>query len=89
MSVPDHLACEIRPPKLPAAASLGLVDEVRGYLDSLKPRDLAETLIGACRHDFRDAHGGEMLQLVREAAGMTEYLLPPLHNTLYTRETTR
>jgi arginine deiminase len=30
-----------------------------------------------------------MLQLVREAAGMTEYLLPPLHNTLYTRETTR
>ncbi len=29
-----------------------------------------------------------MLQLVREAAGMTEYLLPPLPNTLYTRDTT-
>jgi hypothetical protein len=50
MSVPDHLACEIPLPKLPAAASLGLVDEVRGYLENFKPRDLAETLIGACRH---------------------------------------
>jgi arginine deiminase len=29
-----------------------------------------------------------MLKLVREAAGVTEYLLPPLPNTLYTRDTT-
>ena len=29
-----------------------------------------------------------MLNLVREAAGVTEYLLPPLPNTLYTRDTT-
>ena len=29
-----------------------------------------------------------MLKLVRDAAGITEYLLPPLPNTLYTRDTT-
>ena len=29
-----------------------------------------------------------MLELVRDAAGVTEYLLPSLPNTLYTRDTT-
>ena len=29
-----------------------------------------------------------MLKLVKDAAGVTEYLLPPLPNTLYTRDTT-
>ena len=67
---------------VPDLVGLGLVDELRSYLESLAPRDLAETLIGGLStHDFPDAHGGEMLKLVREAAGMTEYLLPPLPNT--------
>lgn len=30
----------------------------------------------------------EELNLIRDAAGITEYLLPPLPNTLYTRDTT-
>ena len=29
-----------------------------------------------------------MIGLVRDAAGVNEYLLPPLPNTLYTRDTT-
>ena len=54
-----------------------------------KPRDLAETLIGGLStEEFPETHGGEMLKLVRDAAGVTEYLLPPLPNTLYTRDTT-
>ena len=74
---------------VPNQVGLGLVDEIRGYLDGLQPRELAETLIGGLSTlDFPDAHGGDMLKLVREAAGMTEYLLPPLPNTLYTRDTT-
>ena len=74
---------------VPNQVGLGLVDELRSYLEGLKPRELAETLIGGVStHDFPDAHGGETLKLVREAAGMTEYLLPPLPNTLYTRDTT-
>jgi arginine deiminase len=74
---------------VPNQVGLGLVDEVRSYLDGLSDRALAETLIGGLStHDFPETHGGEMLTLVREAAGVTEYLLPPLPNTLYTRDTT-
>lgn len=68
---------------------LGLVDEIRSYLEGLSNRDLAETLIGGLStEEFPETHGGDMLRLVRDAAGVTEYLLPPLPNTLYTRDTT-
>ncbi|WP_332700329.1 arginine deiminase family protein, partial [Devosia sp.] len=68
---------------------LGLVDEIRSYLDGLSSRDLAETLIGGLStEEFPETLGGDMLRLVRDAAGVTEYLLPPLPNTLYTRDTT-
>ena len=74
---------------VPNQVGLGLVDEIRSYLDGLKPRDLAETLIGGLStEEFPEIHGGEMLKLVKAAAGVTEYLLPPLPNTLYTRDTT-
>ncbi len=74
---------------VPNQVGLGLVDEVRSYLDGLTDRVLAQTLIGGLStYDFPETHGGEMLTLVREAAGVTEYLLPPLPNTLYTRDTT-
>lgn len=72
---------------IPNQVGVGLVDEIRSYLDGLSPRDLAETLIGGLSTDeFQGA--GEMMELVRDAAGVTEYLLPPLPNTLYTRDTT-
>ncbi|SFJ39776.1 arginine deiminase [Phyllobacterium sp. CL33Tsu] len=68
---------------------LGLVDEIRSYLEGLSNRELAETLIGGLStYEFPETHGGEMLKLVRDAAGVNEYLLPPLPNTLYTRDTT-
>jgi arginine deiminase len=74
---------------VPDQVGLGLVDEIRSYLEGLENRKLAETLIGGLStEDFPETHGGEMLKLVKEAAGVTEYLLPPLPNTLYTRDTT-
>ena len=74
---------------IPDQVGLGLVDEIRSYLEGLEPRKLAETLIGGLStEDFPETHGGEMLKLVKDAAGVTEYLLPPLPNTLYTRDTT-
>ena len=74
---------------VPNQVGLGLVDEIKSYLEGLKPRDLAETLIGGLStEEFPETHGGEMLKLVKDAAGVTEYLLPPLPNTLYTRDTT-
>ncbi|MDE1994532.1 MAG: arginine deiminase, partial [Rhizobiaceae bacterium] len=68
---------------------LGLLDEVRSYLEGLSNRDLAETLIGGLStFEFPESVGGEQLALIRDAAGVNEYLLPPLPNTLYTRDTT-
>ncbi|MBA4013873.1 MAG: arginine deiminase [Phenylobacterium sp.] len=66
-----------------------LLGEVRSYLDGLPDRELAEVLIGGLStEEFPDELGGAMLPLIRDAAGVAEYLLPPLPNTLYTRDTT-
>lgn len=73
----------------PNQVGLGLIDEIKSYLDGLSDRELAETLIGGLStYDFPESHGGETLKLIRDASGVTEYLLPPLPNTLYTRDTT-
>ncbi len=68
---------------------LGLIDGTRAFLESLAPRELAEFLIGGLAsndlpQDFRTSY----LTLARESTGAREYLMPPLPNTLYTRDTT-
>jgi len=73
----------------PNEVGIELIDEVRSFLEGLPSRNLAETLIGGLStYDLPESYGGEALKLIREAAGVTEYLLPPLPNTLYTRDTT-
>ena len=68
---------------------LGFLNELRSYLEGLSHRDLAETLIGGLSlEEFGTAMGKGVVCIVREAAGATEYLLPPVPNTLYTRDTT-
>jgi arginine deiminase len=68
---------------------LGLVAETRGFLDSLDARQLAVVMIGGLSAvELPDKYQSEYLTMVREATGATEYLLPPLPNTLYTRDTT-
>jgi arginine deiminase len=89
VAIPEAKAWILDNEVVPNEVGIGLVDEIRSYLDGLSPRDLAETLIGGLStEEFPESLGGEMLKLVREAAGVTEYLLPPLPNTLYTRDTT-
>jgi arginine deiminase len=89
VAIPEAKAWIIDNQIVPNQVGLGLVDELRSYLNELSHRELAETLIGGLStYEFPDTKGGEMLKLVREAAGVTEYLLPPLPNTLYTRDTT-
>lgn len=74
---------------VPNQVGLGLLNEVRSYLEGLSDRELAETLIGGLStYEFPEKLGGEQLALIRDAAGVNEYLLPPLPNTLYTRDTT-
>jgi arginine deiminase len=74
----------------PNQVGLGFMAELRSYLEGLDDRKLAETLLGGLSmHDFPETLGGDALKVVKDAAGgTTEYLLPPLPNTLYTRDTT-
>jgi arginine deiminase len=68
---------------------LGLMDDARAFLESLEPAQLAEYLSGGLATsdlpaEFRSAY----ISLARESTGGREYLMPPLPNTLYTRDTT-
>jgi arginine deiminase len=73
----------------PNLVGLGLVDDTRAFLESLPPSELAEFLIGGlATNDLRDEFRSPYLALAREQSGVREYLMPPLPNTLYTRDTT-
>jgi arginine deiminase len=68
---------------------LGLVEGARAFLDSLPARALADYLIGGlATSDLPDDFRSVYVALARESSGAREYLIPPLPNTLYTRDTT-
>lgn len=68
---------------------LGLVADVRLYLDQLDSWELARYLLGGLStQDLPRDFAPPTVQLVREESGMRDYLLPPLPNTLFTRDTT-
>ena len=75
---------------IPNEVGLGLVDDTRAFLDTPGPAHRStEYLIGGLStidlpRDFRH----DYVRLAREAPGVREYLMPPLPNTLYTRDTT-
>lgn len=74
---------------VPNRIGLGLVDGTRAYLDSLASTELARFLIGGlATTDLPADHRTDYLALARESPDSREYLLPPLPNTLYTRDTT-
>lgn len=74
---------------VPNQVGIELLGEIRAYLEGLSNRELAETLIGGLStYEFPENIGGETLDLIRDAAGAAEYLLPPLPNTIFTRDTT-
>jgi arginine deiminase len=73
---------------VPNEVGLGLVEGTRAHLESLPPRRLAEYLIGGlATADLPDELRPGYVALARESTGAREYLLPPLPNTLYTRDT--
>ncbi|HLR28665.1 MAG TPA: arginine deiminase, partial [Ruania sp.] len=74
---------------VPNHVGLGLVDATRTYLEALPSRELAELLIGGlATSDLPDDFRGPYVSLARESVGPQEYLIRPLPNTLYTRDTT-
>jgi len=68
---------------------LRLVEETRAFLDSLDPRSLAEYLTGGlATYDLPKELQSGYVSLTRDSAGQRDYLMTPLPNTLYTRDTT-
>ncbi|GGJ07478.1 arginine deiminase [Streptomyces brasiliensis] len=68
---------------------LGLMETTRAYLETLEPTQLAKYLIGGLSTaDLPDEYRSDYIALARESTGGRGYLMPPLPNTLYTRDTT-
>ena len=73
----------------PNQVGVGLVNEVKSWLKSLEPRHAAEYLIGGVSaDDLPDSFGGKTIQMFRDFLGHTSFILPPLPNTQFTRDTT-
>ena len=68
---------------------LGLVNEVGSWLRSLEPRKTAEFLIGGVSaDDLPSQFGGKTIEMFRDFLGHASFILPPLPNTQFTRDTT-
>ena len=68
---------------------LGLVDEVGSWLRSLEPRKISEYLIGGVSaDDLPSSFGGKTIEMFRDFLGHASFILPPLPNTQFTRDTT-
>ncbi|MFD7157336.1 arginine deiminase [Kribbella sp. NPDC059898] len=89
MEIPEAKAWLLDRKIVPNIVGLGLVDATRAYLESIPERELAEYLIGGLAvSDLSGEFGTGYVALAREQIGAREYLMPPLPNTLYTRDTT-
>ncbi|MGW1926456.1 arginine deiminase family protein, partial [Streptomyces massasporeus] len=89
MAIPEARAWLLDRKIIANEVGLGLIDDTRAFLDSVAARDLADHLIGGLSTaDLPDAFRSGYVSLAREATGVREYLMPPLPNTLYTRDTT-
>jgi len=89
LDIPEAKAWLLDRKIVPNEVGLGLVDETRAFLDGLDTRKLADHLIGGlATTDLPDDFRSGYLKLARESTGARDYLMPPLPNTLYTRDTT-
>ncbi|MGH8381599.1 arginine deiminase [Pseudomonas sp.] len=68
---------------------IGLTNEVRSWLEGLEPRHLAEFLIGGVAgEDLPESEGSGVIKMYRDYLGHSSFLLDPLPNTQFTRDTT-
>ncbi|APR40323.1 arginine deiminase [Paraburkholderia sp. SOS3] len=70
------------------SVGVGLSNEVRAWMNELEPRRLAEFLIGGVSIDDIPGSDAPVLKLYREYVGYSSFLLPPLPNMMFTRDTT-
>jgi arginine deiminase len=89
MEIPEAKAWLLDRKIIANEVGIGLIDDTRAYLETLTSRQLTEYLIGGlATADLPDEYRSGYVALARESTGIREYLMPPLPNTLYTRDTT-
>ena len=89
VAIPEALDWILDHKVTPNQVGVGLVNEVKSWLKSLEPRQIAEYLIGGVSaDDLPDSFGGKTIQMFRDFLGHTSFILPPLPNTQFTRDTT-
>jgi len=74
----------------PDQIGVSMLDEIRSWLEGMEPRQLAEFLIGGVSIADLSQGLGENASLnsFAEFAGASSFILPPLPNTQFTRDTT-
>ena len=73
----------------PDTVGVGLASEVRAWLEGLEPRKQAEFLIGGVvAEDIPDTDETNILKMFRQFLDYSSFVLPPLPNTMFTRDTT-
>ena len=71
------------------SVGLGLQSEVRSFIEGLEARKVAEFLIGGVSaDDLPSSFGGKTIEMFRDFLGHSSFILPPLPNTQFTRDTT-
>ena len=89
VAIPEALDWILEHKVTPNQVGVGLVNEVKSWIKSLEPRQAAEYLIGGVSaDDLPDSFGGKTIQMFRDFLGHTSFILPPLPNTQFTRDTT-
>ena len=89
VAIPEALDWILEHKVTPNQVGVGLVNEVKAWIKSLEPRKAAEYLIGGVSaDDLPDSFGGKTIQMFRAVLGHTSFILPPLPNTQFTRDTT-
>ncbi|MES2870705.1 MAG: arginine deiminase [Pseudomonadota bacterium] len=89
VAIPEALDWILDHKVTPNQVGVGLVNEVKAWIKSLEPRQAAEYLIGGVSaDDLPDSFGGKTIQMFRDFLGHTSFILPPLPNTQFTRDTT-
>src|SRR6185312_7761786 len=66
------------------AVGIGMAMAIRPWLDEMPPKELAEHLIGGIATD--DLPDNDMKAMMVEAFGRSDFILPPIPNTLFQRD---
>ncbi|MDY7563558.1 arginine deiminase [Pseudomonas sp. RTC3] len=89
VAFPDALDWILERKISPNLVGVALVDEVDAWVRSLEPRQIAEFLIGGVSaDDLPTSFGGKTIEMFRDFLGHSSFILPPLPNAIFTRDTT-